>query len=449
VMARKQSRRLTAISKAQGDFRPAHTTEQNTHIHIAIIHNANIHNTNIHNTNISNATMPANIVHRDLFEVEISHEKQPLKIYKNAEATHDAQGDSSQPTEHVGDFSGLDNKLLVLPVVSPKSNRPMHMNFSLMPGFDFRSGNAVCVELRVGSTIRSPELILKETHQIKQPESSSGFHWGRVQLTEAPQGTMEITVIRGVKAKNARFLALVGERDKPYKIEIEWRVLRARPGGVVGLEHGRPDAMHETTSKFKHTVTKLVTSTKQEVSAIPATAMTAAKCYPSDDDESKVPPTPSTNPETPEHRSDVTMHTGTLDMFSTASPTANTMAVKSSTSKRNAAEAFGPQQADGGKSVKLLNFQLRKAKAALGVAKAKCEQVASEVGQEDTRYLHMLHSKAKAAHRVAEIEFEIKAAELGDEKDSEYLELQTREAVAHLEVVKVEEMLTGKTDLRE
>jgi len=97
----------------------------------------------------------------------------------------------------------------------------MHMNFNLMPGFDFRSGNAVCVGLRVGSTTRGSEAILKEAHQTKQPESSSGFHWGRVQLAEAPQGTMEITVTRGVKARNARFLALDSEREKPYKIKIE------------------------------------------------------------------------------------------------------------------------------------------------------------------------------------------------------------------------------------
>lgn len=98
----------------------------------------------------------------------------------------------------------------------------MHVNFNIMPGFDFRSGNAVSVGLRVGEVVRGSELILKEVHEAKQPNSSSGFHWGRVQLTEASQGTMVITVTRGIKSKNLKFVPLAGEDDKPYSIEVEW-----------------------------------------------------------------------------------------------------------------------------------------------------------------------------------------------------------------------------------
>jgi hypothetical protein len=180
--------------------------------------------------------MPANIIHQDLFEVELSHEIQPLQINSNPEATLDAKGDPSKPTEHVRNLSGLSNKLLVLPIVLPKSNRTMHMSFNLKPGFDFVSGNAVLIGLRVGSTTRGSELILKESHETKQPDSSSGFHWGRIQLAEAAQGTMVITVTRGVKVKKAKFVPLVGEGGKPYSVEIEWRVLKARPGGAGAPE---------------------------------------------------------------------------------------------------------------------------------------------------------------------------------------------------------------------
>lgn len=148
-----------------------------------------MHSDDIHNTDIDNDKVPPNILHRDLFGVEISHEKKPLAIYDNAEATYEAQGDASEPTEHVGYFSGLINKILVRPVVLPKSNRTMHMSFSLMPGFDFRSGDAVLVELRIGSTTRKSEVISKDGHEAKQLDSSSGFHWSRVRLADASQGS--------------------------------------------------------------------------------------------------------------------------------------------------------------------------------------------------------------------------------------------------------------------
>jgi hypothetical protein len=410
--------------------------------------------------------MPANIVHRDLFEVKLSHEKQPLQIYSNTSTTLDPKKDPSNPTNHVGNLSDLSNKLLVLPVVLPKSNRTMHMGFNLKPGFDFGpGGNAVIVGLRVRSTIRGSELILKEGHETKQPDSSSGFHWGRIQLAQAAQGTMVITVTRGVKAKKAKFVPLVGEGGKAYSIEIEWRVLKTRPDGAAGPEEGRAEALSNTTAslertatviqpRVKHTATKVVTPTKQDGPAKPAIALTAANPHPSDDDHSKVPLTPSTNSETPNHGPEATVNAGASDMFPPATPTSKNKETKPSTSKRSAAEAFGPEQADGEKSTKQLqlqlHFQLRKAKAMLGVAKAKWEQVAArKVGQDDKGYLQALHSKAEAVHRVAEVEFEIKAAEHGDKNDPEYLELQTREAVAYLEVVEVEEMLQGNTDSTE
>ncbi|GAB7333251.1 hypothetical protein MBLNU13_g04898t1 [Cladosporium sp. NU13] len=61
-----------------------------------------------------------NILHRDLFGIEISHEKQPLTVYDNKEDVHGAQEDIPMSPKHVGDFSGLINKNLFHPVVLPK-----------------------------------------------------------------------------------------------------------------------------------------------------------------------------------------------------------------------------------------------------------------------------------------------------------------------------------------
>jgi hypothetical protein len=401
--------------------------------------------------------MSANIIHRDLFEVEISYENQPLKIYDNPEAMHDNQGDAPKASEHIGDFSGLVNKVLILPLVLPKSNRTMRMRFRLMPGFNFLSGNAIRIGLRVGSTIRSSELIWKDDHETKQPDSSSGFHWGRLQLAEASQGTTVITLTRGSKAKYAKFVPLSGGDGKPYSIEIECRVLKAHPDGVGGPDDGHTDALQDaaatsedttrpTQPRVKDTVRKVM---KQGESVKPATAMTAPIFHPSVDDESKVPPTPSTSPETPKHQSTAAIHTGSPDVPSTATPTPKSTEVKSSSSKRNATEAFGPEQANGNKSTKQLHFQLRKAQAGLILATAKLEQVASKVDKDDVEYLQVSYSKAKAFHRVIEVDFEIKAAELGDKKDSEYLELQARKAEALCKVLEVEEALMGKIELQD
>lgn len=448
-------------------FDPAHSTEQNTNthitnirianIHIANIHVANIHKPDVystkrHNTNNENAKMAPNILHRDLFGIEICHEKQPLTIYHNEETTHEAQRDAPMPTGHVGDFFGLINKVLALPLVLPKSNRTMHMSFKLMHGFDFRSGNAVLVGLRVGQVIRAFESISKEVHETKQPGGSSEFHWGRVQLAEASHGSMVVTVTRGIKAKNSQFVPLVGKDGKPYHIEIEWRVLTTRPGGAVGPEDRQTDALHNTMPKLerltgptqprvKHTVTGPVTSTEQHKSA---TTMTAAKSLPSDDEEIKIPPTPFTAPGTPKHRPAVVTDAGSPYVPSTAAPNLESTRVKPPNVKRNAAEAFGPEQAEADKSIKQHQFRLRKAEAKLGVASAKLEQTASEVGQEDVAYLRAVFNKAKAVHNVRKAELELREAELGDKKDNECLKLQTRKAKAELEVVKAEGKLMRK-----
>ena len=305
--------------------------------------------------------------------------------------------------------------------------------------------------------VRSFEMILKEVHETKQPDSSSGFHWGRVQLAEASQGTMVVTVTRGIKVKNVQFVPLDGEDGKPYSIEIEWRVLKARPGGAVAPEDRHANALHDTNPALErtatqtqpmvnNTVTKLVTSTEQQQSVRPATATTAAMPHPSDNDESKAPPTSFTALETPEHRPAVVTDAGSPYLPFTAAPTSQSMEVKPPTHKRNAAEAFGPEKAEGDKGIKQHQFRLRKAEAKLGVASAKLEQTASEVDQDDIAYLRAVFNKAKAVHNVRKAELELKDAELGDKKDTQYLKLQTRKAKAHLEVVKAEEMLMRKLE---
>ena len=455
------------IKKPRETSEPAHTTEPNTNIHIANIHVSNIHNTvsystETHNSNSDNATMPPNIHHRDLFGVGISYEKKPLTIYNNEDATHEGQGNAPMPTELVGDLFALSNKVLVFPVVLPKSTRTMHMNFNMLPGFDFRSANAVLVGLRVGQMVRGFETILKEDHETKQPNSSSGFHWGRVQLAEASQGTLVVTVTRGIKIKNVQFVPLDGEDGKPYSIEIEWRVVNGRSGGAVGPEYGQLDALHNAMIKpertatptqpmVKQNLTKPMISTEQEQSVKSATATTAAKPNPTDDDENKVAPTSFTDPEKPKRRPAVVTDAGSPFVPPTAAPTSQNTEVKFPTTKRNAAEAFGPKQAEADKSIKQQQFRLRKAEAKLDVVSSKLEQTASEVGQDNVAYLRAVFNKAKAVHVVRKAELELKAAELGDgdKKDTEYFKLQTRKAKAHLEVVKAEGMLMAKLELQD
>lgn len=329
------------------------------------------------------------------------------------------------------------------------------MKFNLMPGFDFRSGNAVLVGLRVGQVTRAFELISKEVHETNQLDGSSEFHWGRVQLAEASQGTMVITVTRGIKAKNVRFISLDGEDGEPYRIKIDWRVLATRPGGAVGPEDRHPDALQDTIPRLgrptgptqprvKHTVTKPVASTEQQEPAKSVTPMTAAKSLPSDDEEIKIPPISSTAPETPKHRLVVVTDAGSPYVPSTAAANLESTRVKPPIIKRNAAEAFGPEQAEAYKSIKQHQFRLRKAEAKLGVSSAKLEQTASEVGQEDVAYLRAVFNKSKAVHNVHKAELELREAELDDEKDNECLKLQTRKAKAHLDVVKAEEKLIHK-----
>lgn len=289
---------------------------------------------------------------------------------------------------------------------------------------------------------------------MKQPDSSSGCHWGRVQLAEASRG-MVITLTRGTKAQHVKFAPLSGEEGKPYIIEIGCQVLTPQLGGA-GLEGGHLDALHDTTPKFertttptqpkvKHTATKLGSSTEQEESDKSTTAAAASEPHPSTDDEFKVPPTPSTGPETPNPRSDTTMSADASNLSPTATSTHQTTEVKPSNGKRNATEAFGSKQTDGNKSIKLRQFRLREAEARLDVLKAKFEQVANEVGQDNIAYHQARFNKAKGVHTALEAELMLKAAVLGDKKDSEYFKLQTRKAEAHLEVVKAEGKLLAKT----
>jgi hypothetical protein len=96
-------------------------------------------------------------------------------------------------------------------------------------------------------------------------------------------------------------------------------------------------------------------------------------------------------------------------------------------------------------------FKLQKAKARLEVVDAKLAQMAHEVGNvcgSNVQYLQMLLSKAQAVYDVVETEFDLKAASIGRSKDSEYFEIQTRKAEAHLMVVKAEGKLMLATELQ-
>lgn len=416
--------------------------------------------------------MAPSILHRDFFAVEVLHGKEPIAIYDSA---------GRYPHEHAGDFSGLSNKVHVL----PGSTKPIRMRFNLLPGFDFLSGNAVLVGLTVDGRERDFELIWKDDHEIKQPNTPSGFSWGRVLLNKASRGIMTITITRGNKIPKVKFAALSGRDGIPYRMEIEWQ-LSADASGESGTEDGRQDATpipkaRLSTLAAETTKSKVMTKTKTKkalkkprVSPEPRDTIesTEAKAEGaiaapdlSKEDTSMAPrrtqgsKTVPTNPfqapgvdhanaskalqassahsdNTPRnHPHDTTAHAGFPDVPSESAQAATT---NSPTLKRPASTALDPDYANS----KLQPFRLRKAQAKLAVAEAKAKQAASEVDKDDVKVLEILLNKAQAAHEVVEVELELKKAEVGDEKEPEILKLLTRKAEAYLEVVEAEEKVT-------
>lgn len=412
--------------------------------------------------------MPPSILHRDFFAVEVQHGKEAIAIYDSA---------GRYPHEHAGDFSGLSNKVHVL----PGSTKPIRMRFNLLPGFDFLSGNTVLVGLTVDGKQRDFELIWKDDHEIKQPNTPSSFSWGRVLLSKASRGTMTITVTRGNKAPKVKFAALSGQDGFPYSMEIEWQ-LSADASSESGTEDGRQDATPTPKARVpklaaETTKSKVMTKTKTKkalekprVSPEPRDTVESTEAKTegaisapdlSTEDTSMVPrrtqgsKTVPTNPfqapgvdhanasKAPQASSAYSDHTPGKHPHDTAAyagfPDVTSESAQAATNpptlKRSASTAFDP---DGANS-KLQPFRLRKAQAKLAVAEAKAKQAASEVDKDDVKFLEILLSKAQAAHEVVEVELELKKAEVGGEQEPEILKLLTRKAEAYLEVVEAEE----------
>jgi hypothetical protein len=72
----------------------------------------------------------------------------------------------------------------------------------------------------------------------------------------------------------------------------------------------------------------------------------------------------------------------------------------------------------------------------LNLAKARAEEIASEVGTEDVRYLQASLNEAEAAHEVIKVELEF-----GDKEEKGFKKLLTRKAEADLALVEAEEKL--------
>lgn len=289
--------------------------------------------------------MSAWIIHDDRFAIELSHNKQALPFHNNAEL-NGHRWEVLDIGQEMGRISGPKNKVFVLPA----STRPIDINFRLLSEFDFFSGDTVRIELRVvTATGRLPgKRVIIKRYQAQN------FSW-RVSPTEASQGAMLISVIRGNKhAPRSRFIPLRGAGGKPYTMEIGWRV----------SDTGMPGAnLRDQINAVAHT-----SKGKERV----PTTTGAARA--------------SSAPRLAHEDAD-------------AAPTAT---------KRSA---------DDASSSNCLQLALRKAQAKLDAAAATLDQFTNTDEEDAVKGLELLLQKVRAYEGVIEAEIQVKAAQVGDGED--------------------------------
>lgn len=189
--------------------------------------------------------MSAWIIHDDRFAIELSHNKRALPFHNNVDLNGD-RWEVLDIGQEMGRISGPKNKVYVLPA----STWPIDIKFRLLPEFDFFSGDAVRIELRVATaTGRLPgKRVIIKRHQ------SQNFSW-RVSPTEASQGSMLISITRGnIHAPRSKFVPLRGAGGKPYIVKISWRVPEtglpsANPRDQINLNTpaGHKEASHSSS----------------------------------------------------------------------------------------------------------------------------------------------------------------------------------------------------------
>jgi hypothetical protein len=418
-------------------------------------------------TSTHKATMSTATLYRNGFEVDFAHKDryERLAIYDDGGVSSNAQRHAPEATKHTGSFSAVKSKAHIL----KESTQLLRARFTLLPGFSFRSGNAVLFGLRIvtpdgGAKDVDFMPILKAEHSRLRRNASTVFSWAEVPLSQADEGTMSISVTRGnCDTSMATFVPLVGADGTPYTVEVAWRL----PGSQMSPE---VVVTPEVFSR-EQIAQKFATSRKQAESARPTQVQKATEPQRtrghhgvfgsstettvdtqnsgqalSSDETEGFGTTPSTVDKTPGQTPSTVARGRPEILDSTPTIADNTLTTEPRTSKRRATNTPGPNNE---RHIKRLRFRLRKAEAVLEVANARTEETASQVDKADPSYLQTSLSRAEAVYDLVKVELELRTAEGSDEKSTEFLRILTRKAEAYLVVVEAEEELELATELRE
>ena len=435
--------------------------------------------------------MPPKIAHNDGFEISFSHQDERLTIYDSVEVADSSQAEASKTTAHVGNFAGALNKVMVQ---RKTSTDLLMIQLFIVRGFDFLSGNAVQFTLHVVTASGDKEqvplgAISKKTHD-KKPKDPTGFTWFAVQGSEAPTGTVWVSITRGTEDEDTRgFTPLSGESDKPYIVQIEWRSVddgakrrvtrgmhngsstpppvprkrptkTAKPKAKQSIEHsGSPSSADKPTEPTRaEGSSKLVSRGNKdndiEPSDEPTTDSQKQSASGADSNQEPILPIRLRDEDNGANLPQSEDATGSseADVFTTPPATfANsgvpggsvigstpTLAHESDNAetpsrKRSAGEAFGY---DRETDLIRLAFEVDMAKADFDVDDAKVQEMTDRTSPE---YFGLTLKKAKSHHAVVDAELELKKAQLNCKKDAEYRELKTRKAEARLAVLGAEE----------
>lgn len=180
---------------------------------------------------------PTTISHRDRFEVVLTHLGKPLKAFDSLNSTGQPSPSATGNVEHTGDLTNFNNKVYALPLQKASSGS-VTVQFRLLAGFDFLSGNAVRIGLRIETgndetTNRPEQLIRRAIHETAQEQSASVFYW-RVTIGEAVRGkfTVSLTRVDQDEEDDDKYSLLTGHEKHMYTLEVDWQVCGAAPNGT-------------------------------------------------------------------------------------------------------------------------------------------------------------------------------------------------------------------------
>jgi hypothetical protein len=241
--------------------------------------------------------MPIATLHRNGFEIDFAP-KDPYKqltLYEGEEVSSNGKRISREATKHTGGFSAVNSKAHI----SKAPVEPIKARLTLLPGLNFRSGNAVLFGLRIrtpGFRARRVDFtpILKDEHTRSRQNASTVFACAEVPMSQADEGTMSISVTRGnCDASMANFVPLVDADGTPYTVEVAWRwpEYGMSPQVAVTPEISAREQLAQITAE----------SRKQNESAKPTQVPSATKPQASQDQESTSGPTTQPTIRTQDH----------------------------------------------------------------------------------------------------------------------------------------------------